>query len=147
MSVTGGMQLSVICSEDADLLTPRPQDAETILGADLITAIKTECSVWPHGARPADFHTPYRSSIPTLLLSGARDPVTPPRYASEVLQGLSNGRSFVFAGMGHSVIGRGCMPKLLEQFVDKRDPKALDAKCLQVTGPIPAFVDFNGASP
>lgn len=145
--VTGGMQLSVICSEDADLLTPRPQDAATLLGADLITAIKIECAVWPHGARAADFHAPFVSSIPTLLLSGMRDPVTPPRYAGEVLQGLSSARAFVLAGMGHSVVGRGCMPKLVEQFVDKLNPKAPDAKCLQATGPIPAFVDFNGASP
>src|SRR5262249_11650139 len=27
-----GMQLSVLCAEDADLLKPRPQDADTILG-------------------------------------------------------------------------------------------------------------------
>ncbi|MGH8164422.1 MAG: alpha/beta fold hydrolase, partial [Rhodanobacteraceae bacterium] len=130
-SVTGGMQLSVICSEDSDLLTPRPQDTDTLLGADLITAIKTECAVWPHGARAADFHAPLLSSIPTLLLSGMRDPVTPPRYADEVLKGLSDARSFVLAGMGHSVIGRGCMPKLVERFVADPQPAKLDAQCLK----------------
>lgn len=146
-SMNGGMQLSVICSEDADLLTSRPQDKDTILGADLIEALRAECAVWPRGARPADFHAPFVSSIPALLLSGERDPVTPPRYADEVLKGLSNARSFVLAGMGHSVIGRGCMPKLVEQFVTDLQPAKLDAQCLKALGPVPAFVDFNGAAP
>ncbi|MEO6969204.1 MAG: alpha/beta fold hydrolase [Rhodanobacteraceae bacterium] len=146
-TLTGGMQLSVICSEDAKLLQSRPQDAGTILGADIIDAIKTECAAWPHGARAADFHAPFVSSIPTLLLSGERDPVTPPRYADEVLKGSLDARAFVLAGMGHSVISRGCMPKLVERFVADLQPAKLDAQCLKATGPIPAFVDFNGASP
>jgi pimeloyl-ACP methyl ester carboxylesterase len=45
-----GMQTSVICTEDADLLTPRPQDAETVLGTALIDVIRTQCEVWPHTA-------------------------------------------------------------------------------------------------
>ncbi|MEO7149335.1 MAG: alpha/beta hydrolase, partial [Rhodanobacteraceae bacterium] len=77
----------------------------------------------------------------------ARDPVTPPRYANEVSKGLSSARAFVLEGMGHSVIGRGCMPKLVEQFVTHLQPAKLDAQCLKATGPIPAFVDFNGAAP
>ena len=35
-----GMQYSVICSEDADLLKPRPQDADTILGTRMIDALR-----------------------------------------------------------------------------------------------------------
>jgi pimeloyl-ACP methyl ester carboxylesterase len=147
-SMNGGMQLSVACGEDAGLLRPRPQDADTILGSQLIDAIEAMCSVWPHGAMPGDFHAPFQSSIPTLLLSGERDPVTPPDYAAEVLKGLSDGRSLVVKGLGHGeAIGAGCMPKLVEQFVVDLKPKQLDTKCLDRVGPIPAFVNFNGPSP
>lgn len=142
-----GMQLSVICTEDADLLQPRPQDAGTILGSEIVEAVKAECAVWPHGAPPTDFHAPFRSSIPTLLLSGERDPVTPPRYADEVLRGLSDARSLVAGGMGHSVLVRGCVPKLVDQFVTDLQPKKLDAGCVRQIGPVPAFVNFNGAAP
>jgi pimeloyl-ACP methyl ester carboxylesterase len=142
-----GMQLSVVCAEDADLLKPDPADADTILGGEIVDAIKAECSVWPHGSRPADFHAPFKSSIPTLLLSGERDPVTPPRYADEVLKGLSDARSLVASGMGHSILVRGCVPKLVDQFVTNLQPQKLDAKCVKQIGPIPAFVNFNGAAP
>lgn len=147
-SMNGGMQLSVLCTEDASLLKPRPQDADTLLGDQLIEGSMAECKVWPHGPMPKDFHAPFKSSIPTLLISGERDPVTPPRYATEVLTGLSDGRSLVVNGMGHAEsINAGCMPHLVEQFVDIRQPKKLDAQCLKRLGPIPAFVNFNGAAP
>ncbi|TAN04653.1 MAG: alpha/beta fold hydrolase [Rhodanobacteraceae bacterium] len=147
-SIEGGMQMSVLCSEDAPLLKPRPQDADLLLGNQLIDASIAECKVWPHALMPKDFHAPFKSSIPTLLISGERDPVTPPSYAAEVLQDLSDGRSLVVKGMGHAeAINAGCMPDLINQFVDKLQPKKLDAACLDKLGPIPAFVNFNGAAP
>ena len=141
------MQLSVICSEDADLLVPRPQDADTLLGNRLIDGIKTACEVWPHGTRPADFHAPLKTATPVLILEGAFDPVTPPSNGEQVLKGLSNARLLVAKGQGHNVIGRGCIPKLVSEFVDKLNPKELDAKCVDQLGPMPAFVNFNGTSP
>jgi pimeloyl-ACP methyl ester carboxylesterase len=147
-SMQGGMQFSVVCSEDAPLLKPRPQDEGTILGSSMIDDLLAACKAWPHAAMPKDFHAPFRSSIPTLLISGERDPVTPPSNAAEVLKGLSNGRSLVVAGLGHAeAINAGCMPNLLNDFVENLQPKKLDAKCLKRIGPIPAFVDFNGPSP
>lgn len=147
-SMNGGMQLSVLCTEDASLLKPRPQDADTLLGNQLIEGFGAQCKVWPHGPMPKNFHAPFKSSIPALLISGERDPVTPPSYAAEVLKGLSDGRSLVVKGMGHAeTINAGCMPRLVEQFIDKRQPKQLKAQCLERIGPIPAFVNFNGAAP
>ena len=145
--MNNGMSMSVICSEDADLLQPSPQDQNTILGNHLVDAIKAQCDVWPHGTRPADFHAPLKSGKPILMLSGEFDPVTPPSYGEQILPGLSNGRQLVFKGQGHSLLGRGCMPQLLGKFIDKPDPKQLDATCLDKLGDTPAFIDFNGASP
>ena len=91
---------------------------------------------------------PFKSSIPTLLISDERDPVTPPAYADEVLQGLSEARSLVVKGLGHAEpMYAGCMPDLMEQFITGLQPKKLDARCLDKIGPIPAFVNFNGAAP
>ncbi|NID17415.1 alpha/beta hydrolase [Luteibacter yeojuensis] len=146
-TMDGGMQYSVICSEDADLLRSRPEDKDTILGDTMIEAFRTACSVWPHGARPADFRQPLKSDVPALLMSGEFDPVTPPRYGEEVLKGLPNGRHFVLKGQGHNVVARGCMPRLLDHFIDKADAKGLDAGCLERLAPLPVFVGFNGATP
>src|SRR3546814_6024091 len=43
-----GMQYSVICSEDADLLNVRPQDADTILGTRMVDALKAVCRSEEH---------------------------------------------------------------------------------------------------
>lgn len=146
-SMDGGMQSSVICSEDADLLTPRPQDAHTILGTRMIGALQAMCAVWPHGTRPADFHQPLASDIPTLLLSGQYDPVTPPAYGEAVLKGLTRARHLVLNGQGHNVIGAGCAPRLVKRFIDDLQPQALDATCLERLVPTPLFIDFNGSTP
>ena len=142
-----GMQMSVICSEDADLLTPRPQDADTLLGNALIEAIRAQCEIWPHAARPEGFHAPLTTDQPVLVLEGELDPVTPPRYGEQVMRGFTNAKLIVAKGQGHNVIGRGCIPKLVGEFVDTLEPKALDAKCVDALGPTPAFIDFNGAAP
>ncbi|MDE2055589.1 MAG: alpha/beta hydrolase, partial [Xanthomonadaceae bacterium] len=147
-SIEGGMQMSVICTEDASQLAPRPQDEGLLLGDEIIKAFIAECRVWPHNPMPKDFHAPFESSIPTLLISGERDPVTPPAYADEVLKGLSNGRSLVVKGLGHAeAISAGCVPDLVDDFVEKLQPKQLQAQCTDRIGPVPAFVNFNGAAP
>ena len=142
-----GMQMSVICSEDADLLAPRPQDANLLLGNALVEAMRAQCEIWPHGSRPADFHAPLHTDKPVLVLEGEFDPVTPPRYGEQVMQGFTNAKLLVAKGQGHNVLGRGCIPKVVGEFVDQLDPKTLDAKCIEALGPLPAFVDFNGAAP
>ena len=142
-----GMQYSVICSEDADLLAPRPQDAGTILGTHMVDALNAVCSVWPKGTRPADFHHPLRTDKPVLLLAGQYDPVTPPRYAEDVAKGLPNARVLVLKGQAHAVMAAGCTPQLVQHFIEKLDPKTLDASCLDRLQATPIFIDFNGATP
>lgn len=141
------MQLSVICSEDADRITPRDGDAGTLLGTQFTDALKAQCAIWPRGTRPEDFNAPLTGDLPVLILSGEFDPVTPPRYAQEIARNLPNSRVLVAKGLGHSVLGRGCFPKLAARFVDTRDALSLEADCVKDFSPIPAFIDFNGASP
>jgi pimeloyl-ACP methyl ester carboxylesterase len=142
-----GMQMSVICSEDADLLAPRPEYANTLLGNMLIELIQAQCEIWPHGTRPANFHEPLKTDKPVLVLEGELDPVTPPRYGEQVMHGFTNAKLIVAKGQGHNIIGRGCVPKLVDEFVAKLEPKTLDSECADALGPTPAFVDFNGAAP
>jgi pimeloyl-ACP methyl ester carboxylesterase len=146
-ALDNAMAMSVICSEDADQVQERSEDADTVLGNLLVDSLKAQCSVWPHGAMPEDFHSQLVSDKPVLILSGALDPVTPPRYGAEIARGLSRARQLVLAGQGHGISIRGCMPKLVAQFIDDPQPERLDTRCAERLGPIPAFVDFNGATP
>ena len=142
-----GMQLSVMCTEDADALHENPDDVDTVLGNALPVVAIEQCKAWPTGQRPADFREPWRSDVPTLLLSGEFDPVTPPRYGEQVLKGLSRGRHIVLKGQGHIAVGVGCMPKLLGQFIESTDAAALDTTCLASVDYVPPFTGFNGWEP
>ncbi|MGY0799736.1 alpha/beta hydrolase [Lysobacter sp. A286] len=145
--MTRGMQWSVLCAEDAGRYRPDPASSDTIIGSDVAEIFFAPCSVWPHGTAPAEFHQPFTSDLPVLLLSGELDPVTPPRYADEVVANLANGRHLVLQGQGHNVSGIGCMPKLLGQFMETADAAALEAKCLDNLSYVPPFVNFNGWPP
>jgi pimeloyl-ACP methyl ester carboxylesterase len=144
--ISGGMELSVICAEDADLLAEQPQEANTLMGDALIGTLHGACALWPTGKRPADFHRPFSSSLPVLILAGQYDPVTPPAYGQQVVQSLPQGRLLVAHGQGHVVLTAGCMPKLVERFIDDLNPH-LDAHCLDPLADTPAFVDYNGSTP
>lgn len=146
-SIMHGMQLSVICSEDAERFVVDPADADSLLGTDMITVMQAQCAGWPKGERPQDFHDPIRSDVPVLLISGEFDPVTPPRYGEETAKGYANGRHLVVPGRGHIVLTAGCMPKLAAEFIDKNDARALDASCLDAMSVTPAFQNANGWGP
>ena len=127
-----GMGLSVSCSEDAaEFGEDDGGDDATVLGAVLTDTLRAQCEVWPRGARAERFREPLAGDVPLLAVSGEYDPVTPPRYGDEVVEGLPNARHLVLPGQGHSVLGTGCMPKLFAQFIETADAGSLDAKCLE----------------
>src|SRR5690606_9310757 len=97
-----GMQLSVICAEDAAGLKPDPAAEGTLLGNLLTDTLARQCELWPKGAMPDDFHQPLSTDVPALVLEGELDPVTPPRYGEQVVANLPNGRLLVLRGQGHN---------------------------------------------
>jgi pimeloyl-ACP methyl ester carboxylesterase len=145
--MSNGMQLSVICSEDAEFLKTDPLDAERLLGNDIGDALQAQCQVWPKGERPKDFFNALKSDVPTLLISGELDPVTPPRYGETVLQGLRNATHVIAPAQGHINLMRGCIPKLAGEFMETLKPKELETKCVKEILPAPFFLEFTGPSP
>ena len=146
-TLSAGMQLSVMCSEDADGLKADPAYADSVLGNEMVETLRAQCAVWPHGQRPTDFHAPLVSDLPFLVLEGEFDPVTPPRYGQQVVKNLSHGRLLVLRGQGHNVIPVGCMPKLMARFLDTADATSLDAHCLDKLPYAPPFTSYSGWEP
>jgi pimeloyl-ACP methyl ester carboxylesterase len=95
----------------------------------------------------ADLHDPLKSDIPTLLLSGDADPVTPPDDAARAARGLSRHRNLVLRGEGHGQLATGCVPRLMADFLDAAAPEKLDASCLDSHRPAPFFVSSTGPAP
>jgi pimeloyl-ACP methyl ester carboxylesterase len=149
--LANGMQYSVICSEDEAFFAAANIDrtamAKTYQGTDMVDALAEICRLWPHGPVDADLHAPLHSDIPTLLLSGEADPVTPPADAERAAAGLTRHRHLILKGEGHGQVAIGCVPRLMADFLNDAVPDKLDATCLDVHAPEPFFLSMTGPSP
>ena len=149
-SVSLGLNLSVVCAEDAPFLQPEAlakANRDTYLQSTEVDNMQFMCSLWPRGAIPADFRQPVSSTVPVLLISGEADPVTPPANADEVAQTLPQSLRLVVPGEGHNVIYRGCLPQVAADFVKGGTAQGLDTACVQNIRPLPFFVSFTGFQP
>jgi pimeloyl-ACP methyl ester carboxylesterase len=151
LQIAYGMHFSVVCSEDA----PRwdqskvtdAQLVETYIGATFMNGMRSICSDWPRGEVDADFGVPLQSSVPTLLLSGGNDPVTPARYAEQAAHGLKNSKHLVLKGQGHGQIAVGCTPQVVTRFIASGSVHDLDAKCLDEVGPAAFLLSKTATAP
>jgi len=149
--LASGMQNTVVCSEDVPFFSnadlDRARVADTYQGFDQLEALQAICEIWPHGPVDADLHAQLHSDIPTLLLSGEADPVTPPAAAERVARSLTRHRHLVLAGEGHGQLATACVPRLMAQFLDAEQPERIDTACLAQHLPPPFFVRPSGPSP
>jgi pimeloyl-ACP methyl ester carboxylesterase len=149
--LASGMQNSVVCSEDVPFFASQDIDRQRIeasyQGTEQLDALAEICKLWPRGPVDADLHAPLTSDVPSLLLSGEADPVTPPGDADRLARGLARHRHLVLPGEGHGQLATGCMPRLVASFLDAPDPQALDAACLEEHRPAPFFIGSTGPAP
>jgi pimeloyl-ACP methyl ester carboxylesterase len=88
------------------------------------------CASWGVGGAPSMEDQPVASAIPTLVLSGQYDPITPPGWGRLAARTLDHSFFFEFPGVGHGVIrSNDCGRQIGLQFLD--DPTVRpDASCL-----------------
>jgi pimeloyl-ACP methyl ester carboxylesterase len=139
-----GMHLSVICTESMGLMDYEAAEAAarpTRFGDYRLRRQREACAQWPKGEVPAGHLAPVASDVPTLLISGGLDPVTPPEWAAEVARHLPNSRHLVIPDAGHILDGLSaidtCFDPLVVRFLDTADAKSLDAACLAEMKPPP----------
>jgi pimeloyl-ACP methyl ester carboxylesterase len=150
-SISAGMELSVMCAEDFPLFQhldlDAPEPTGSLMGNTMIKAMQVRCDEWPRGERPDNFHEAVTSDKPVLLLSGELDPVTPPHYAERTAAHFPNSLSLVAPGQGHSVLGKGCLGKLMTEFVNQASSQDLDTECISQLQYSPFFVGLTGPKP
>ena len=143
-----GMHFSVICAEDISRTTQETiaqKTAGTFLGDYLIGGYARVCDVWPHAQMEPSFWDPVESEVPVLLLSGTRDPVTPPANAEAVAEHLPNSLHIVVPGGGHGA-GGPCIGSIQRAFVESASVEGLDTSCLEAQPPTEFVVPEDGSS-
>ena len=118
---SAGMFLSVVCSEDAPFVNAdQLTAARNLLPAPLRTSTSGSllhdpdpCQAWNVPAAPAAQKQPLSSTIPTLILDGEYDPITPPSNGELAQATLPNSYRFVFPAMGHAVLFSDSCPEAM----------------------------------
>ncbi len=135
-----GMTFSVLCTED--LIGRTPEDLLNTIAAlpqQLVGTASSEavveygnfgiCGNWPVQEADTWVKEPVVRDIPTLILGGEFDPVTPPEYGRLVAENLSHSYFFEFPGVGHFIISDECARSIAGNFFD--DPtRSPDASCV-----------------
>lgn len=129
-----GVYLSIVCNEnmqfDPESLTAAT--AGTFVGGFRLGREISACREWVRGWLPPDFWKPVKSNVPALVLNGALDSVTPPRYAQRVAEALGNARHVVLPNRGHNDTDP-CVCGMIEAFVIAGSMQGLDTGCLEKT--------------
>ena len=140
--IASGMLLAVTCQDEAAFSSIDAIDA-TARAAEVLAPLQTTefyetsgaalqfiCPELDLGASPAIENEPVTSDIPTLLISGEFDPITPPIYGEQVAGTLTNATHVVITGVSHDPISTSpdCAVQMVDSFLD--DPlAAVDDAC------------------
>jgi pimeloyl-ACP methyl ester carboxylesterase len=147
--VSIGMHYAVQCSEEVPFISP-----DTIAVAvsefphlhpyfrgnlNTSSALFALCNQWGvHPPAPAE-NAPVTSDIPTLILAGAYDPITPPVWGQLASKTLSTSYFYVFPNRGHGISPTGgCATRIVSTFLEN-PTVAPEATCLQDEKP-PRFI-------
>ena len=127
-----GLLLSVSCAEHIPYITDEMaarETAGTFLGDLRIRDQQAACAQWVRGPVPDDVHTLVHSNVPVLLISGYRDPVTPPSFGERVARQLPNSLHVVFPEASHGGEGE-CGRDLMTEFIERGSVRGLDTACV-----------------
>jgi len=121
-----GVFASVICSGEVPHVAAKSlaQPAPTlslpgrlppVQSAEMVKAI---CEKWPVLPSGSGAKVSVSVSVPTLLVSGTHDPVTPTGWARLAAAYLPNARLQLFPGYGHGVLmaGNACLEEVMARF-------------------------------
>ncbi|HEX6481075.1 MAG TPA: alpha/beta hydrolase [Ktedonobacteraceae bacterium] len=144
IGISEGMYYSVECGEDMAFTTLQKLDTSVnVLRPEIRQAILTSlqsefaiCQVWGQPPVPAMQKQPVTSSVPTLILSGEYDPITPPSNGQLLEKTLSKSFFFLFPATGHGVFDTAsCPDSIISTFLQSPIEKPTAACILKMHEP------------
>ena len=118
----------------AEIERQSEEEPAWLVSAALSEASLDDCDVWR--APPADpsVTDPVHSEVPTLILAGRFDPITPPEWGRRAAAGLDRSYFRELPAAGHGVSLEGCAGEIVDAFLD--DPTTEpDPGCVDQLGP------------
>ena len=145
-SLSLGMHYTVQCQEEYATLPPRDYAAllaahphlsgflaYPVEGRDTLPRL---CEMWGGFSRPSSANEPVYSAVPTLLLSGDYDPITPPGYADMAAETLDTAWNYTLPHVGHAALrSHDCAVDIARAFINapRHEP---DSSCIARMQPL-----------
>lgn len=149
MGVNEAVLFNIVCNEDYPRVSEQDlaADAANDLDGEISQlAFKLVCPMWPKYQVSEDFYQPVVNDIPTLILSGKLDPVTPPSNGDYSDKTLKNSVHIIDEHAAHIVNQSQCSSKIIADFFKDPQPSQVDASCLKEQ-PAQTFVTgLNGGN-
>jgi pimeloyl-ACP methyl ester carboxylesterase len=131
-----GYFLSVTCAEDVAFIPEEKIQAAvagTFLGDFRIRQQQAACKAWSPAKLGPEFQAPTVSDVPTLIVSGERDPATPASDGEKTVRNLRNGIHVVVADGAHSnngMKGQECEEQMMMRLIESGSTERLDTSCV-----------------
>jgi pimeloyl-ACP methyl ester carboxylesterase len=136
-----GLYFSVECAEEAPFASPEELASnEAAVNPRLRSAMNNEaayqiCQVWAVSPAVEIENQAVVSDIPTLILVGEHDPLTPPEWGRSTAENLSQVQYLAFPGVSHGVLpltlggGKCSSSKIVEDFLE-HPTTPVEASCV-----------------
>lgn len=146
-NMSEGMYYSIMCGEDMAYTTQQKLIEETQklhppLNTLLMPNTKYDyeiCKVWNQPAVPSEQKQPVKSQVPTLILAGEYDPITPPSQGEMAHSTLPKSTFLVFPGTGHGVFMTNICPMTIMNSFMSNPERTPSSSCLRSV-PEPPFI-------
>ncbi len=142
-----GASLTILCSEEFSRISESEIASlsnQGFVGEAFINVYKDACKLWPQAPLPKIYERIKPSLIPTLILSGEIDPITPPRWGDKMAESMTNSLHLIAPNTGHNVAPKGCASKLMAQFIKEASIENIDGSCLDELKRPSFFIDAHG---
>jgi pimeloyl-ACP methyl ester carboxylesterase len=136
-----GMHLSVTCPDETlhiQLDEVAGEYEGSFMPPDRVMRHLRACRLWGMVRSSPAVLEPVHSEIPTLLISGRMDPVTPESWAEDAARYLPNSRHIVLPHISHT-LDNTCVDLLVAAFIANPDPQMSEHPCVAELRP-PPFV-------
>ena len=129
-----GLLFNIVCNEDIPRVSEADKAADAnnnFDGHDSHSAWDIVCPFFPEYRPSEDFYQSVTANIPTLILSGNLDPVTPPSNGEYSANTLPNSHHIIVENASHTVAMSTCASDIINEFLTSKTPKKLDESCLK----------------
>ena len=131
-----GTFFAVQCNDRLPFSDGAGEDLAPFPAAIASAPLVDSCPAWDQAGAPAVAGEAVSSDIPTLLLSGEFDPITPAAFAETTAQRLTNSTVVTQRGRGHGIwIGNDCIASIVLEFVAEPGSE-LDTTCAATGVPV-----------